>query len=56
MFLTMLAKKNVLFILTVFVYQAAFSQKLMLAKIEDQLTPAEAASLTGFVGQKIDAS
>jgi len=52
----MLAKKNVLFILMVFVYQAAFSQKLMLAKIEDQLTPAEAASLTGFVGQKMDAS
>src|SRR6476661_10316450 len=52
----MLARKNALFILTVLLSQVAFSQKPVHPRIEDQLRPAEAASMTGFVGQKMDAS
>ncbi len=50
------ARKNILTILTLFTCITAFSQRNATPRIKDKLEPAEAVVMTGFVGQKLDAS
>ncbi|MCW3108438.1 MAG: hypothetical protein JWQ09_2944, partial [Segetibacter sp.] len=56
MLLSMLTKKNTLLILSLLTCFIAFSQQKVSPKINDRLQPAEAVSMTGFIGQKLDAS
>ncbi len=56
MLLLLPAKKNALFILFFFLAFTTFSQKPVSPKIHDQLQPAQVVLMTGFIGQKLDAS
>lgn len=52
----MLSHKTTLFILCLFAGLIASSQKQVLPKVKDRLQSAEAVSMTGFIGQKLDGS
>lgn len=52
----MLAFKNTLLILALVTSAISFAQTVVPPKVIDKLKPADAALLTGFVGQKLDAA